>query len=270
MSDRTAAGIAEQMLDLLPPDGAPVLNRVLRAMLSQHLAQPVSTEDFFFARDLLLKRGRVGRERGQGGKIFLLKTPPAVPVAPAVALASPTAPLEAELMAPVARYLSTIFVRNLDLPKGALALMQDISAIGPSSGQWAQPDFMLVSLMRFTFMPGSQLDVHAFELKTEAGGSIQAVHEALAQTHFTHFGHLIWHLPEESRARARLPDVQKQCEEHGIGLILSVRPQDLESYEILLDPKRKATPPKTVDGFLESRLNPHNRAALKKALKEDA
>ncbi|OYX67854.1 MAG: hypothetical protein B7Y95_21980 [Rhizobiales bacterium 32-66-11] len=270
MSDRTAAGIAEQMLDLLPPDGAPVLNRVLRAMLSRRLAQSVSTEDFFLARDLLLKRGRVGRERGQGGKIFLLKTPPAEPVAPAPSPASPTAPLEAELMVPVARYLSTIFVRNLDLPKGGLALMQDISAIGPSSGQWARPDFMLVSLMRFTFMPGSQLDVHAFELKTEAGGSVLAVHEALAQTRFTHFGHLIWHLPEESKARARLPDVQKQCEEHGIGLILAVRPQDPESYEILLDPKRKATSPKTVDGFLESRLNPHNRTALKKALKEDA
>ncbi|MFG1462862.1 hypothetical protein V5F77_08150 [Xanthobacter sp. DSM 24535] len=270
MSDRTAAGIAEQMLDLLPADGAPVLNRVLRAMLSRRLAQSISTEDFFVARDLLLKRGRVGRERGQGGKVFLLKAPPAEPDVPLPSPAPASSALEAALMKPVQRYLATSFVRNLDLPKGGLALLQDISSIGPSTGQWARPDFMLVSLMRFTYMPGSQLDVHAFELKTESGGSVLAVHEALAQTRFTHFGHLIWHLPEESKARTRLPDVQKQCDEHGIGLILVVRPDDPESYEVLLDPKRKATLPKTVDGFLESRLNLHNRAALKKALKEDA
>ena len=49
--------------------------------------------------------------------------------------------------------------------------------------------------MRFKLMPGAQVDVHSFELKTESGCTVQSVHEALAQTRFTHFGHLVWHLP---------------------------------------------------------------------------
>ena len=55
--------------------------------------------------------------------------------------------------------------------------------------------------MRFKLLPGAQIDVHSFELKTETGATDLAVYEALAQTRFTHFGHLVWHLPKGSRAR---------------------------------------------------------------------
>ena len=49
--------IAEQMLALLPDDGTPVLNRVMRVMLSRALATRVDQDQYFEARDLLLKAG---------------------------------------------------------------------------------------------------------------------------------------------------------------------------------------------------------------------
>lgn len=254
--------LAEQILDLLPQDGTPVLNRVMRAMVSRRLGRLVTPDAYFAARDALLHQGRIGRERGQGGKLFLLTAPQSAPSLPA---ADPLS--ELALMPLVASFLSTVFIRDMDLPLSGVALVQDISRTGPAQGRWARPDFMLVSAMRFQFLPGVEVHVHSFEVKTESGGSVLAVHEALAQTRFTHFGHLVWHLPLASKARARLDEVEGQCEAHGIGLILILNPFDPDAgFEVRLDPRHRATASKEVDGFLESRLTPQNKDALRATL----
>ena len=192
--------IAAQMLTLLPDDGTPVLNRVMRVMLSRALAARIDQDQYFKARDLLLKQGRVGIQRGQGGQIFLL--PEAAAPRPRVPAKKPSETwTEADLMAPLQAFLDGPFRKGLDLPHGAACIVQDTSAMGPRRGRWARPDFILVSAMKFNLMPGAQVDVHSFELKTESGATDLAVYEALAQTRFTHFGHLVWHLPENSKAR---------------------------------------------------------------------
>ena len=142
--------------------------------------------------------------------------------------------------------------------------------MGPHKGKWARPDFILVSAMRFKLMPGAQLDLHSFELKTEIGGSVLAIHEALAQTRFTYFGHFVWHLPEGSKGEAMLEDIITHCEEHGIGLIRMKKPEEAADLgcEILVDPRRKPTLHYVVDGFLESRLNNNQKEILLCALKE--
>jgi hypothetical protein len=203
MPELTAESVAKHMLSLLPPDGTPVLNRVMRVMLSRDLEHSIDSELYFKARDILLDEGRVGRLRGQGGQIFLI---------PDAKKPSQEAPpeiwAEVTLMEPLGKYLNSTFRAGLDLPGDGLCLVQDTSSFGPHRGQWARPDYILVSAMRFRLMPGSQVDVHSFELKTETGCTVQSVHEALAQTRFTHFGHLVWHLPENSKAEARLAEIK--------------------------------------------------------------
>ena len=169
-------------------------------------------------------------------------------------------------MEPLRKYLNGTFRAGLDLPGDGLCLVQNTSSFGPHRGQWARPDYILVSAMRFRLMPGSQVDVHSFELKTETGCTVQSVHEALAQTRFTHFGHLVWHLPDNSKGEARLAEIEKHCGEHGIGLIRMREPSDCDAYEILLDPVRKKTLPATVEGFLEARLSETQRGQLAKAV----
>jgi len=253
---------------LLPVDGTPVLNRIMRVMLSRDLKRAVDQDLYFAARDQLLTQKKVGRLRGQGGQIFLIAeasgTPAQEPPKP-LAGAGKTWP-EIELMAPLRRYLSKQFKDGLDLPDDAACVVEDTSTRGLRLGRWARPDFILVSAMRFKLMPGAQLDVHSFELKTEEGATDLAVYEALAQTRFTHFGHVVWHLPERSRAENRLIEITKQCEEHGIGLIRMYEPDDIENYEILADPERKLTPASIVDGFLEARLSEAQRKTIVNAL----
>lgn len=98
-------------------------------------------------------------------------------------------------------------------------------------------------------MPGAQVDVHSFELKTEKGWSVLSIHEALAQTRFTHFGNLVWHLPERSKSEARLAEIEDHCAGHGIGLIRMRDPSAKEGCEILADPVRKPTLTMTIEGF---------------------
>ena len=251
--------VAEQMEKLLPQDGTPVLNRVLQVMVTRDLQEPVSQDMYFKAVDLLSRQERIGRLRGQGGQIFLL---PGKSEKRNGAVLTGEARREAELMQPLERYLKTTFCKGLDLPPGALAVVQDTSAIGPFRGRFARPDFIVITAMRFRLLPGSQVDVHSFELKAEYGATDESVYEALAQTRFTHFGHLVWHLPKNSRCEIRLPEIEKQCDQHGIGLIRMHDPDDESSYEILLDPVRKSTLPAIVDGFLESRLTDDHRKSL--------
>ena len=262
----SAKDVAARILKLLPEDGTPILNRVMRMMLSREFQRLIDPDLYFAARNLLINEGRIGRLRGQGGQLFLEAVPAKAQQSKADAEEQWA---ERKLMQPLRRYLEGPFRKGLDLPEDGVWIVHDTSKFGPYRGQWARPDFVLVTAMRFKLLPGSQVDVHSFELKTETGGTVQAVHEALAQTRYTHFGHLVWHLPDGSKAETRLAEVAKHCDDHGIGLIRMREPARAESFEILLDPVRKTTLPVAVEGFLETRLSPEQRTKLARAVRGD-
>jgi len=262
--ENSVADIAKHLLALLPADGTPVLNRVMRVMLARDMKRPIDQEKLFAARDLLFGQKKIGRLRGQGGQIFLLPLAPAPNVAEAVRGARQWP--EIKLMTPLRRYLENEFKKVLDLPASATCIIEDTSTRGLRPGRWARPDFILVSAMRFKHLPGAQIDVHSFELKTEEGATDLAVYEALAQTRFTHFGHLVWHLPKKSKAEGHLSRIEAQCDQHGIGLIRMHDPNDLESYEILLDPVRQKTSHRDIDDFLEDHLDDTQHRKIVKAL----
>src|SRR6266700_3662252 len=98
------------------------------------------------------------------------------------------------------------------------------------------------------------------------GATDLAVYEALAQTRFTHFGYLVWHLPSASAAQARLTEITAQCGQHGVGLIRIHDPGNYDTFETILDPVRKSTPHAAVDSFLERRLAEREQKLLRDAL----
>jgi hypothetical protein len=268
MAALSARIVADRLKSLLPPDGTPVLNRVLRLMLSRDFGQTVSDELYEKARDQLSAAGQIGRLRGQGGQIFLAKgengkAPYTVPSDTKSDFS------EGQLMPHLERFLNGSFQKQLDIPVHGKWLVRDTSRQGPPLGRWARPDFILITAMRFRIMPGAQLDVYSFELKAEFGATDLAVYEALAQTRFTHLGYLVWHVPADSTALARLPEITAQCSQHGIGLIRILNPEDDETFETILDPVRKATPPAAVDGFLEQRLEESELQVLRSALERN-
>lgn len=255
--------VAASLLRRLPGDGTPIPNRAARALVTQDLAQLVSVEEYFAARDKLLGQRKVGRVRGQGGSVFLLpppaKAPPAAP--------SESGPLsERALMAPLGEALKGPFRQWLDLPTSGVVEIVDIAQTR-TRGQWSNPDYLLVSVCPLSVLSGAQIDVHVFELKNEAGGKIQAVHEALAHGRFAHFAHLVWYVPKGSAREPEIEQIATHCRLHSVGLI---RLLDVEgNIDVLVDPVRTRTTPLEIDGFVESRLNKsqieHLRAAAGRA-----
>jgi len=256
--------IGDELLRLLPRDGGSIPNRAALAMLSKRLGTPVASDTYFKARDALLDKGLVGRVRGQGGSIYVIADTPST--APEPDDPADTGIPERQLMAPLHTALKTSFRASLDLPRDAPdPIIEDISTRGPKKGVWARPDFVFVSVSKFAVLPGAHVDVHVFELKNEAGAGVRAVHEALAQARFANFVHLVWYLPEGSPREPELEELVTHCGLHGVGFC---RMRTLGTLEVLQDARRTATTPLEVDGFLESRLSPDNRAALRRAINQ--
>lgn len=257
--------IAKQILVLLPEDGTPVLNRVMRVMLARALSCDIPEDRYGAARAKLIERGQVGLKQGPGGRLF--RTPHALPRSIARGSAAKDAWSEASLMPWLGKYLDGPIQQDLDLLRGARCITCDTSKIGRTGTQWARPDFTLISVKQFRLLPGVEVDVHSFELKTESGGATDlAVFETLAQTRFTNFGYLVWHLPEGSKFGKKLPDIQRQCDHYGLGFVRARDPRQFDSWDILLEPTRKATPAAEIDVFLDERLQDAQRKQIRSLL----
>ena len=62
--------IEREILTLLPLDGAAVLNRVMMALIGRRLGERIGSDTYFAAVDALSAVDAIGRQRGQGGKIY--------------------------------------------------------------------------------------------------------------------------------------------------------------------------------------------------------
>ena len=267
--------LAQHILSVLPADDVAITNRAARALISQRSGRTVSLEEYFSARDELLNARFIGRVRGQGGSIYRLNEKPEVskpaPFDDEVETAQKEAakPIaERDLMFIARRALITQFPAELDLPKGVPdPILEDISSVGPKTGIWARPDFVMVCVSRFSVLPGMHVETHVFELKNELGGGVKAVHEALAQGRFANFCHLLWLVPDGSVREAELAGVSSHCALHGVGLIrMRWASVQTASLEVLVDARRTPTTPLEIDGFLEARLSESGRYQLSSAL----
>ena len=257
MADRQE--IERQILELLPADGTPVLNRVMMALIGRRLAARLDIEDYFAAVDALSAAEAIGRQCCQGGRIYRLQPVPVAGELQAIAWPEP------RLMPSLARYLTTVFWRSLDLPPNALWKVADTSMLGPQE-KWGRPEITVVSIVPLRVLPTPQLDVYAFELKAEPAADLTSVHQALAQTRMTHFGYLVWHLPEGSPHETRLASIAEQCRRHGIGLILIRDPDLVETWVVEVDAARQSTADSDIDGFLAARLSEALRSEIRQRL----
>ena len=170
-------------------------------------------------------------------------------------------------MQPLRTYLEGAFRRGLHLPADGICLVQIFSVKVRQRGFWARPDFILISAMRFKYMPGAQVDVHSFELNTENRLFDALGPRSLGADKVHPFRPLVWHLPENSRSEARLAEIEDHCDEHGIGLIRMRVKLASEGCEILADPARKSTLPMAVEGFLETRLSVEQKDNLARVVR---
>lgn len=135
----TVEALSRHILELLPQDGAALLNRILHVKLSNKLHTDIDRDLFLEARDLLLKKGAVGRLPGQGGKLFLSAKP-------VIETANPSTHTddepwsEAQLMVPLGAYLANGF--RDESKKTGEWFVRDTSRLGGIGGRWRVPTLL--------------------------------------------------------------------------------------------------------------------------------
>src|SRR5262245_38012365 len=70
----TPQTIAKHILELLPEDGSTVLHMVILTMIARRSEVRIEPEQYSAAVDSLANMGKIGRSRGQGGKVFLTQS----------------------------------------------------------------------------------------------------------------------------------------------------------------------------------------------------
>lgn len=241
------------ILELLPKSGEPITNQIMKANIIRRSASPLSPDAYFKARDTLHARGAIGRMRGPGGLIFLIdetldadQTTTAQDVTPAIIS-------ERSLMPALVEGIETTFLPWLDLPPNSTPITMDVSE-RKLQGRWANPDAILLTVSPLKVFGGRHIDLHSFELKTETGCNVLAVHEALAQSRFSHYAHLVWHLPAGSEQENTLDQISEHCTLHGVGLLRFEHINGAPNLTTIIRAKRTDTSLQKVDDFLEMRL----------------
>jgi len=250
--------LANRLLHILPPDGTQLPNATARTLLGQAIEEPIPGDTYFDVLDLFESRGQIRRGRGRGGVVRR--------IAVASANQPPPSLSENELMPSLQRYLELRFWRRLQLPDDAYWTVIDTSTGGARNGKWRRGDFTGVAIAPRAVLRGTDIELYTIELKAEGSGDIDASHEAQAQTRGSHYGYLVWHLPDRAKHQHRLSMVEQECQRLGIGLIVFSDPQDLDSWERKVLATRQPTYDKDIDDFLKTRLDGHEIRTIKARL----
>lgn len=249
-------------MHILPADGSQMPNDEARALLGRAVEAPIEGATYFSVIELLERNGEVQRGRGRGGAVR--RAQPMV----LKATVESRRLKESQLMPSLQRYLECRFWRRLKLADNAHWAVIDTSTGGALDGQWRRCDYTGVAIAPRAVLGGKEVDLFTFELKAEDSGNVSAVHEAEAQTRGSHYGYLVWHVPDRVRVATRLEEVERECTRKGVGLILFSDPQDLDSFDHKMPAVRQLTEIKAIDAFLARRLDVHEVRTIKARLNQ--
>jgi hypothetical protein len=167
-------------------------------------------------------------------------------------------------------YLEQRFQDRIKSVFGDLRTLSAITARsgGVGTGIWSKPDLCVIALWRYKYALTWSLDVHGFEVKTEAGCNPAAVHEALNHTSLVHYSHLVWHHPRWTEQDARCKDIRNRCARYGVGLIVFSDAGNVDSFAVVVEARRQEPAGDAVDEFIDTRFPPEQRAVLLDWIKE--
>jgi len=133
---------------------------------------------------------------------------------------------------------------------------------GTDDGRWSRPDLALAAVRRFKFDATWTLDLHSFEVKTSINCDPTSVHEALSHTSLVHFTWLTWHQPDFRESDQLCRQIHDRCARHGVGLITFDDPSNSDSFMVRLRSARHSPDPESIDEFIETRFDEHDRKQL--------
>jgi hypothetical protein len=219
----------------------------------------LNEDEYWRLRNKLLEQGKIGKGRGKGGSVYRLKE------SDETLLKEPSSKKpgnETKLYDDFEKWLNNFWARETNLTQFLVekTAYQGSKATG---GKWTRPDFAVVAVNTYTYIPGKFLEVISFELKPSLQDALAGVFECAAHSVYAHRSYLAVYVPEESDLESEeFARIERECERFGLGLVVFSDATDRESYEVRVDADRRTPDPAEVDKFIASQLKEKNQKSV--------
>jgi hypothetical protein len=254
--------LENNFITYIPKDGKPIGNMTLLAEL-QKKYKDLSDDDYWKVRNSLIDSGKISKARGKGGSVYLLDIAPQEEKKDEK---KKTRTKEIELYEPFIKVIKDFWVKDNDIDDYLIANTSN-QGKKKTGGRWTRPDVTLISMKNYQFIYGKIMEVITFEIKPEDNYGVESVFETASQSVFAHKSFLCINLSSGKPETEEFDRIIRQCELFGVGLIVFEKPEIWETYETIVDPKRREPDPYEVNAFIKQQLPDKTKEDLSKKLK---
>jgi hypothetical protein len=214
---RRLVGKEKEFFDALPEDGSFITNYSLRLSLRR---KKFTTKDFWDVRKKLLDDGKIQVGMGQGGR-----TAKAHAYTKALVHEKHFVERESELWQHVTGWLRDNEKKRIEQDASSQSAFAKVFVADTSkqkeTGQWSNPDVMLVSILNFECLPQKRdLVVYTYEVKKHTPvnlGDVKNVFEAASHQKGAHYSYLVVENDEEGSNEPPPPELFDTLERFGVG-----------------------------------------------------
>lgn len=253
MPERVTANRREEFLAALTKLGGSSGNRRLRAALGWE-------EDFYWkVQGRLVSQGVIIPGRGQGGSVRLtiaeaqyedVPTPSEdEALIPTRKGAGRRKTVERQLYGPIHNNLATRWISRFGFDK---VWVEETHSRGSkeTGGTFTRPDITAVGARSYVYLP-KRLEIITFEVKPEGAVGIMGVLEAIAHREAAHRSYVFY---ATSRAAfdeaAESERIFELAQKYGVGVVLTEKADQVETWEIALEAIRHEPDPSRLDRFI--------------------
>lgn len=249
-TDRKVEELQEQLISAMPPRGS-IGNGALRIKLGWN------EDPYWYIRNKLLQSGHIEERRGRGGNVRLVlpMTSP-VRVNEASFASQESRITESALYDPIIATIRSHWVPDHNIQDFVIDRTAH-QGRRDTGGKWTRPDITLASYNIYRYVPGKQVELNTFEVKTYDGLDVTAVYEALAHRRAAHYSYVLAYVPDSERV-ALGPLLERLCadaDDHGIGFVLMKGPKEYGTWNFEVQPTRHEPDPANVDNFIRTQTS---------------
>lgn len=251
--------LEDELLKAIPSTGKSIGNKALLTVL-KNKNKELTDDEYWKARNNLIELGKISKARGKGGAVYLLE------VLADTKKVKKVRAKESELYEPFIKVIKEYWINEYGIDD---YIVDKTANQGSKStrGRWTRPDVTLISMKNFQYIYGKIMEVITFEIKPEDSYGVESVFETASQSVFAHKSFLCIHLPSGKPDTEEFERIIRQCELFGVGLLVFEKPDVWETYETVVDPKRKEPDPYEVNLFIKQQLPEKTKEELSKKLK---
>lgn len=256
--------LSDMLFEMVPSDGTSkgnvTLLEELREKAKKELKLQLTDETYWEVRNQLIAQGLVDKGKGLGGSVYRVE------VHARPAKSKSTKVRESTLYAKVDHYIQKAWVKDNGI---AHFVLEKTASQGKkkTGGKWTRPDFALVALKSFPYIPGKFLELITFEVKPQDDYRIEGVFETAAHSRFSTRSYLLIHSSSGVSDTEEFQRVERECERFGLGLIVFTDPEDWKTYDTIQEAERRNPDPADMNSFIASQISKENQTRVLEMVK---